>query len=115
MAAIYGLDGTCYAQHGDFSLSKYKFDVDQEDGSKKSVDIDEVKCAIAAAKGDRSGASGGAGIRMAGCKFILLRPSTEVDKGAYLSRQGGGGATVVMTEKCVIVGVWDKDAIMSNK
>ena len=77
--------------------------------------MNEVACAIAAAKGDRSGGSGGAGIRMAGSKFVLLRPSPEVDKGAYLSRQGGGGATVVMTEKCVVVGIWDKDAIMSNK
>ena len=115
MAGIYGLDGTCFAQHGDFSLTKYKFEVDQEDGSKKTVDVNEVNCAIAAAKGDRSGGSGGAGIRMAGSKFVLLRPSPEVDKGAYLSRQGGGGATVVLTEKCVIVAVWDKDAVMSNK
>ena len=35
--------------------------------------------------------------------------------GEIVSSQGGGGATVVMTDKVVIVGIWDKDAVMSNK
>ena len=48
-------------------------------------------------------------------KFVMLRPSPEVDKGAYLSRQGGGGATVAQTAKCLIIGIWDKDVMMSNK
>ena len=77
--------------------------------------VDEVKCALAASTNTRSGGNDGAGIRMGNTKFMLLRPSPEVDKGAYLSRQGGGGATVAQTEKCVIIGIWDKDQAMSNK
>ena len=38
-----------------------------------------------------------------------------VDKGAYLSRQGGGGATVCSSGKLVIIGIWDKEKLMSNK
>ena len=44
-----------------------------------------------------------------------MRPSPMVDKGAYLSRQGGGGATVATTGKLVIIGIWNKDKVMSNK
>ena len=89
--------------------------MEQEDGSTKGVQVDGVKCAIAASQGNRGGGNAGAGIRMAGKKFMMIRPSPEVEKGAYLSRQGGGGATVTSTEKLVLIGIWDKDATMSNK
>ena len=74
-----------------------------------------MKCGIAAASGNRSGGNAGAGIRMGNTKFMMIRPSPEVKQGAYLSRQGGGGATVCTTEKCLVVGIWDKDQPMSNK
>ena len=48
-------------------------------------------------------------------KFMILRPSPEYDKAAYLSRQGGGGATVALTKDLCIIGIWDKDMEMSNK
>ena len=31
-----------------------------------------------------------------------------------LSRKGGGGATAAITSKCLIVGVWGADVVMSN-
>ena len=116
-ACIYGRqDGVLYASHPPgFKLEKYSYDLPQEDGSTKPVEIDEIKCAEAAAVGNRSGGNAGAGIRLGNKKFMYLRPSTDVDKGGYLSRQGGGGATVVATEKTIIVGIWDKDTQMSNK
>ena len=46
---------------------------------------------------------------------MMMRPSPMVDKGAYLSRQGGGGATVAITSKVLVVGIWNKDLMMSNK
>ena len=65
--AIYSLEGVCYAAHpASWSLTKYETDVMQEDGSTKKMPIDEMKCAVQASKGDRSGGSGGAGIRMGG-------------------------------------------------
>ena len=80
------------------------------------MEVDEIKCAIAAAGGNRTGGNPtGGGIRMGKKKFMMIRPSPECDKGAYLSRQGGGGATVAITEKCLIVGIWDKDMPNSNK
>ena len=77
--------------------------------------MDEVKCAVAAAGGNRGGGNAGAGIRMGKTKFVMMRPSPMVDKGAYLSRQGGGGATVATSGKLVIIGIWNKDKLMSNK
>ena len=114
-AAIYGkADGVLYASHpAGWKLDEYSHDVEQEDGSTKPVQVNEVKCAIAAARGDRSGGSGGAGVRMDHSKFMLIRPSPEVPHGAYLSRTGGG-ATVASTDKCVIVGIWDKETPNSS-
>ena len=86
-AAIYGKDGELYASHpAGFKLEQYSHEVEQEDGSTKPVDVNEVKCAIAASNNNRAGGTDGAGIRMGKTKFMLLRPSPEVDKGAYLSR-----------------------------
>jgi hypothetical protein len=87
----------------------------QEDMSTKPVEVDEIKCATSAAAGSRTGGNQGAGIRMGNKKFMMIRPSPDLKQGAYLSRQGGGGATVACTAKCVIVGIWDKDMSMSNK
>ena len=114
--AIYGKDGTLYASHpAGWKLESYTYDTPQDDGSTKPVQVDEVKCAIAASQGNRSGGNAGAGIRMGNKKFMMIRPSPEVKQGAYLSRQGGGGATVASTDKLVVIGVWDKDMPMSNK
>ena len=33
----------------------------------------------------------------------------------YLSMQGGGGGCIVKTAKTFLIGVWSKDAMMSNK
>ena len=35
-------------------------------------------------------------------------------KYCLLSRKGGGGATVAATSQALIVGVWDKDVLMST-
>ena len=85
--AIYAKSGELYASFPEgFKLISYEHQVEQEDGSSKGVQVDEIKCAIAASQGNRGGGNAGAGIRMAGKKFMMIRPSPEVDKGAYLSR-----------------------------
>ena len=61
----------------------------------------------------RDGGTGGAGVRLGNQKFTYLKASPEVN-GAYLSRAGGGGACVATTAKCIIVGVWDKEAKMAD-
>ena len=39
---IAGMDGTTYASSPGFALTKYNFDLEMDDGSKKSIPIDEV-------------------------------------------------------------------------
>ena len=47
--AIYSKTGDLYASYpSGFKLSSYEHQVEQEDGSTKGVQVDEVKCAIAA-------------------------------------------------------------------
>ena len=116
IAAIYGKeDGVKYASYPkDFELGEYSHDALQEDMSTMPIWCEEWKCLEAAARGDRKGGSQGCGIRLGEKKFMYVRPSPEVDKGHYFSRQGGGGATIAQTDKCIILGVWDKEAPMSN-
>lgn len=33
---------------------------------------------------------------------------------ATLSRTGGGGATIARTKNAIIIGIWDKNSVMSN-
>ena len=107
-AIIYSKEGVCYASHPPtFKLKDYKYDMPQEDGSTKPVEISEFKCALAASRGDRSGGGPG-GIRFDNTKFMFMAPGTVPNSG-FLSRQGGGGATVVATDKLLIMGIWDKD------
>ena len=115
-ACIYGIqDKQLYASHPKgWKLETYNFDCPQEDGSTKSVPVDEVVCAIAASKGQRGGGNAGAGIRINKKKMMYIRPSPDAANGAYLSCQGGG-ATIASTDKIVLVGIWNKEMSMSNK
>ncbi len=51
---------------------------------------------------------------MANQKYMFVRhdPSSNT---VYLGREGGGGACVVRTKQCIVIGVWNKAAIMSDK
>ena len=46
-------------------------------------------------------------------KFVMTTHDDE-DNFSYLSRMGGGGATVAITEKALVIGIWDKNLQMSN-
>jgi hypothetical protein len=67
---------------------------------------------LKATDGNRKGSE--AGIRMANQKYMLIKHNAE-NNSAYLGREGGGGACIVRTKQCVIVGVWSKSAEKSNK
>ena len=43
--------------------------------------------------------------------FIKHNPENN---SAYLGREGGGGACVIRTAQCVVIGVWNKAGQMSN-
>ena len=55
-----------------------------------------------------------AGIRMGNTKFMLTRH--EDDDGIPLSilSRTNGGASVALTKNAVVIGIWDKETIMSN-
>ena len=106
-AAIIGLDNQqVWAQSKEWpGLKSYDHDLDTDDGSKKVVKIDEFQICIAASNGNRNPTA--AGIRFAGQKFMMISADDET-KTAYLSRSGGGGATICRTNKALVIGVWDK-------
>ena len=110
-AAIYGLDGNAWATSPGFALYTYGFDLPQEEGPPKKVEVNEFKCVLEATKGNRKGSE--AGIRIANQKYMLIQHNPEKNS-AYLAREGGGGACIVRTAQTVIVGVWNKAGMMSN-
>ena len=52
-----------------------------------------------------------AGVRMGGQKYVM---QTADDGVAQLTKLGGGGACVAKTGKALVIGLWDKTAMMSN-
>ncbi len=110
-AAIYGTDGTLWAASPGFQLYNYSFDMTLEDGSKKSVPVNEFTAALEATKGNRKGTE--AGIRMANQKYMLVKHNPE-NNSAYLGREGGGGACVARSNTAVVIGIWNKAGQMSN-
>ena len=110
-AAIYGHDGSLWAGSAGFALYNYQFDLTQEDGSKKKVDVNEFKCAFEATGGNRRPCE--AGIRMANQKYMFIQHN-PTPQSVYLGREGGGGACVARTKTAIVIGIWNKAASMSN-
>ena len=111
-SAIYGHDGNAWATSPGFALYNYEHELELEDGSKKKVPVNEFKCCFEATKGVRNASE--AGIRIANQKYMFIKHNPENDS-VYLGRQGGGGACIVRTKQCIIIGVWNKAGVMSNQ
>ena len=108
--AIYGLDGTLWAASDKWkALAEYDHTVEGLGDDSTNVRVNEFKCAEAASVGNRNPSA--AGIRMGGDKYIM---NSSEDGVTQLSRQGGGGASVARTGKALVIGMWEKDAMMSN-
>ena len=112
-AAIIGIDGSVWAQSAEWpGLHNYDYDLEQDDGSAPvKVQVNEFMSAMKATDGNRMPTA--AGIRLGNQKFMLTR-HIEENKVAYLSRQGGGGACIAKTKNAIVIGIWDKNVIMSN-
>ena len=50
---------------------------------------------------------------MGGQKFVMTTHDPETNV-AMLTRTGGGGATIGRTKNAVIIGIWDKNVVMSD-
>ena len=111
-AALIGLDGTPWAATAGFNLAQYDFEIEMEDGNKQKVPVNEFKIIEAATAGNYKLSK--AGIRINNEKYMFIRHNSENDS-VYLSRAGGGGACVIKAKTCIVIGVWNKAAKMSNE
>ena len=109
--AIYGLDGTLWAASDKWKgLSEYKHTVESlGDEADETIDIDEFKLAGISSTGNRN--PGKAGLRLCGSKFMM----TTYDEGLAMLSKTGGGGVVARTGKALIIAIFDKEALMSNK
>ena len=113
-AAVYGVDGSAWATSQGFQLATYEVDYPTEEGGTKKVLCNEALAAVKAAGGDRKGGQE-CGIRICNQKYMFITSGDDNGvKYCVLSRAGGGGACIAKTAKCVLVGVYDKNAMMSN-
>ena len=92
-------------------LFDYEHPLENDDGSTTNISVKEFQCAMQVAIGKRMPTA--AGVRMGKTKFMMVSHDPETNT-VYLSRLGGGGACIVKTNKALVIGIWDKNAVMSN-
>ena len=108
--AIYGLDGTLWAASPKWKpLTEYDFTLEGLGDESSNIRVNEFKICDEISKGNRNASPAGA--RLCGTKFMM---TTHEDGLTQLSKVGGGGS-VMRTNKALIIGIWDKEAIMTNK
>ena len=114
-ACVYGLDGAAWATSPGFQLATYEFDMPQGDGTTKKVMCNEHAALLKGAKeGSRKPQE--CGFRICNQKYTFMKADNEDGiKYVTLSRAGGGGATVAVTSKALLVGVWGKGVERSDK
>ena len=107
VASIYGLDGSLWANstQGGAELTTYQHEIEDLEGNKKNIEMNEINAAIAAADGNKNPTE--AGIRLGGKKH-MLQYTDEATKTSKLVCPGGGAA-VGKTATAVIVAFWRKD------
>lgn len=107
VCSIYGTDGSLWTDsaQGGANLTTYQFEVENDDGSKAMVDINEVDIAIQVADGNKKPTQ--VGIRMGGAKYMLQ--VYDADNKVAKCVGNNGGATVGKTNTAIIVAFWKKD------
>ena len=108
--AIYGMDGTLWAASPKWKgLTEYEHLVEGLGDESTNVKVHEFNCAVAVSNGNRNPSA--AGVRLCSQKFMM---TTSEDGVTMLSKSGGGGGTVARSAKAIIIGFWDKEAMMTN-
>ena len=111
-AAIIGNDGTPWATTSEFTpLTEYDFEVEADGGGNSTIKVNEFRCAQLAASGNRNPTA--AGVRLGGMKYVVVNHDPTVNL-VQCSKQGGGGCSIMKTKNAVVIGMWAKDAVMSN-
>lgn len=113
-AAIYGLDGSCWAFSPGFpELKTYKFPIEDLAGNTTEIDVNEVDAASKAADGVRNPTD--AGIRLGNEKYMLTHHGdVNGTVTAQLARRGGGGAAIAKTNTAMIIALFSKDGTQSD-
>ena len=110
-AAIYGIDGSPWVTSSDWpGLHSYVHPLEQDDGSTVNVDVNEFVNCMKVTDGNRM--PNAAGVRMGNTKFVFVRHDPE-EKVVSLTKVNGG-ACVVKTKNAIVIGMWDKNIVMSN-
>ena len=73
--------------------------------------VNEHKSAMAASTGNRMPSA--AGIRIGGVKYVMTSYDQSCNL-AMLSKAGGGGTCIMKTKNAIVIGIWNKDMVMTN-
>ena len=99
---IFGLDGTKWGATEGFDLTVYDYDVLlDEEGNKKTVNVDEKALFKDVLNGNTRG--GEAGLRFGNDKYMFV---SQEGKYTRLSKRGGG-AIIGKAKTCGVIGTWD--------
>merc|ERR1712060_31147 len=110
-AAIIGNDGTPWAHTAGWpALTEYDFELEGLEGT-TNVKVNEFKAALMVAGGNRNPTA--AGVRLGGMKYVMTNHDPDVNL-AILTKTGGGGASIMKTKNAIVIGMWNKEAIMTN-
>ena len=105
------MDGTLWAASPKWkALAEYDFTLEGLGDESSVVKVQEFKIADEVSKGNRNPSE--AGIRLCGQKFMFKAHDEGVTD---MSKGGGGGGSVGRTKTAIIIAIYEKDTMMSNK
>lgn len=111
-AGIYGHDGTLWASSpaGSDLISSYPHEIEQEDGTVQTVQLNEAVCALGASNNNRNPTP--AGIRLNRLKHMIKFYDAETK--CVMLGSSTGGACVGQALTCFVVGFFNKEQKDSN-
>ena len=107
-AAIIALsDGSICANSPNFNLTTHAVELNDEKGSKHTANVNEIEI-IQKLVNNKGIVPSPPGIWINNQTYHLIRWDEELNVASLKSATGG--ATVMKTNKCIILGTWDKNA-----
>merc|ERR1712021_138647 len=100
-AAVCGINGAMWAVSPGFSLQAHSVNQMQEDGSNKTVPVNEPECVVQACTGTMSSACG---LYINKQKYMIVNHNPGT--GAVYIKSKTGGGCIVKTNQCILVGIY---------
>jgi hypothetical protein len=104
-AVIFDVDKNIYAQVGNIELRVGKVDQEQEDGTVKKIDVDEIDNLMDYHKNGGTTSKAG-GVRIAGVKYFAVGQNKQFD--SYILKSSNGGACLAKTATLYILAIYNK-------